>query len=95
MFDNKYTSYNDINMRSLSKGINYFVGFGAGGGGSVGRLTGLLILLFISAYAEIEWLGGGGALLLGTKSISSSSFSVDNGLMYGDLFLFPEMYFDT
>ena len=51
--------------------------FGAGGGGSFGLLTGLEILLSTSGtdVDEIDagWDGGGGALLLGTKSISSSS----------------------
>ena len=54
--------------------------FGVGGGASLGLLIGLFILLCVSVYAivddiglDCDWLGGGGALLLGTKSISSSS----------------------
>ena len=62
--------------------------FGVGGGASLGLLTGLLILMCDSEYAivddiglDCDWLGGGGALLLGTKSISSSSLWRNFGLL--------------
>ena len=62
--------------------------FGVGGGGSWGLLTGLFILMCVSEYAIVDdigldsdWLGGGGALLLGTRSISSSSLWGNFGVL--------------
>ena len=75
--------------------------FGVGGGGSLGLLTGLFILVSISECVVVDdigvacdWLGGGGALRLGTRSISSSSLWASFGLLYGIEFLF-DMYLDT